>query len=204
MPLSEQQWVKTLKVVGAPRDSAADASSSPAGVLPAAGPDDELDAGPSACPGRPASAESPTRAALLTSDAPVAHNSDSLTADAPVAHGSGPMGPSPSGVSTSDPNATVVADPVSWYRHHPPQRSRPVGRPSDSIQGHRLQDSDAMDAAWRYVSPEEEDEALARADLAAARKAASARVRSNALTADSRGQPLAPTTPRTGELCRRK
>jgi hypothetical protein len=68
------------------------------------------------------------------------------------------MAPVPSGVPTSEPNATVVADPVSWYRRHPPQRSLPVEGPIEAIAGYRLKDSEQMDAAWRDPTFEDEDQ----------------------------------------------
>jgi hypothetical protein len=186
MPLSDHEYVKTVRVIGQPVAAPLPgASSEPAGRLPAAAPDGAVDAGPSARPGRPAGGESPTRAALLTSDAP-------------AAPGSGPTAPPPSSVSTSVPHAQIVADPVSWYRRHPLPRSRPVGRRSAFIQGHRLQDSDTMDAASNYVSPEEDEAARSGAEFVAARRAVAAMARSVGSTADSRRPPLAPNPPNGG------
>jgi hypothetical protein len=47
-----------------------------------------------------------------------------------------------------------IADPVAYYRRHP-LPDPPAGRPRESVDGFRLQDSESMDAEWRYPLPDE-------------------------------------------------
>jgi hypothetical protein len=68
--------------------------------------------------------------------------------------------------ATIIPEATSVPDPIAYCRANPPQNP-PPGRPRDCVAGFRLQDSDMMDAAWRYPLPDEDEEDVGDAETGA-------------------------------------
>jgi hypothetical protein len=148
MPLSDHEIAKTLGVVDDCRADVAGLPSAPvgslapalAGSLHATLPAGELDAEP---PGAsPAGAHAN------------GHHHDAT-------HRRSATGAAANGVTrtgSTAPDGTSTADPVSWYRRHPYEKSWPYERPSDSIENFRLQDSDRMDAEWRYPPFEDDDD----------------------------------------------
>jgi hypothetical protein len=139
MPLSLHEWKKTLQVVGDPHAPAVGASSAPAGSLP-----------PPVAGSLPATLP-PSELAAETAGAsshPQGHSRDATHRRGAAGEPANRLTPP----TATAPDATAIADPVSYYRRHPWKSSLPYERPSDSIGGFRLKD-----AAGRN-GPLEEDE----------------------------------------------
>jgi hypothetical protein len=86
------------------------------------------------------------------------------------------------------PAATCVADPVAFYRTHPPQKP-PAGRPSETMAGFRLLDSDLMDAEELYPLPSDEEEDADDADDAEAMASSESSSAPASATSANSGQP---------------